>query len=249
MLMPPCGAWPPTAHRFDQVVDEHAVAAPDPGALEAVHPGRVPAEAVLEAADPPFAAGAPLDQPAKAPLALDQLAGGTGPALSRDGNPDHAKVGQLLVDAGLAIAPVASHRPWRPAGAGDHPLTREPAAAHPAGCRPGRVVEHDPVGVVEDLGLVAELDRPAQPALADRSGVGSCRLTSRLAPSGIPPPRRVGAWSSRRRVCWMVVCSSWSTARSRPAGWGQPRARAGGRWSRLGGRRPAGPRPARRPAR
>ena len=33
------------------------------------------------------------------------------------------------------------------------------------------VVEHHPVGVVEDLGLVAELDRAAQPSLGDRPGV------------------------------------------------------------------------------
>jgi hypothetical protein len=40
-------------------VGEHAVAAADAGALDAVHPGAVPAEAVLEA-DPALAAGAPL---------------------------------------------------------------------------------------------------------------------------------------------------------------------------------------------
>jgi hypothetical protein len=33
------------------------------------------------------------------------------------------------------------------------------------------MVEHNPVGVVNDLGLVAELHRPAQPPLADRPGV------------------------------------------------------------------------------
>jgi hypothetical protein len=32
--------------------------------------------------------------------------------------------------------------------------------------------EHDPVGVVEDLGLVAELDRLADAAFDDRAGVG-----------------------------------------------------------------------------
>ena len=34
------------------------------------------------------------------------------------------------------------------------------------------VIEDQPVGVVDDLCLVAELDRFAEPALADRSGVG-----------------------------------------------------------------------------
>jgi hypothetical protein len=98
------------------------VAAPDAGAVDAVHPGAVPAEAVLEAADAALAAGAPLDQPAEAPLALDQLAGGSGAAAARDGDPDYTEVGQLLINGRLTLATVASHRPWRPAGAGDHPL-------------------------------------------------------------------------------------------------------------------------------
>src|ERR687895_2033294 len=48
---------------LDQVVGEHPVAAPDPGAVDAVHQGAVPAVAVLEVADAPLGAGAPLDQP------------------------------------------------------------------------------------------------------------------------------------------------------------------------------------------
>src|SRR5919106_3031772 len=38
---------------LDQVVGEHPVAAPDPGAVDAVHQGAVPAVAVLEVADAP----------------------------------------------------------------------------------------------------------------------------------------------------------------------------------------------------
>jgi hypothetical protein len=34
------------------------------------------------------------------------------------------------------------------------------------------VIEDDVVGVVEDLGVVTELDRLAEPALADRAGIG-----------------------------------------------------------------------------
>lgn len=57
------------------------------------------------------------------------------------------------------------------------------------------VVEHEPVGVVGDLGLVAELDRLAEPALETIGRAsGSCSDTSRVAPSGLPPARRV-------RVC------------------------------------------------
>src|SRR5512132_2511743 len=104
---------------LDQVVGEYAVAAPDAGAIDAVHPSAVPAEAVLEAADPALAAGAPLDQPTEATLVFDQPAGGTGAASARDGDPGHAKVGQFLVDGRLAVAPIGRHGTGRPAGAGD----------------------------------------------------------------------------------------------------------------------------------
>src|SRR4029450_10236073 len=100
---------------LDQVVGEYAVAAPDASAVDAVHAGAVPAEAVLEAADPPFTAGAPLDQPAEATPVLDQLAGGAGAGPGGGGRPGRA----------------AACRCGRsPAG------RREPAAAHRVGCRP-----------------------------------------------------------------------------------------------------------------
>jgi hypothetical protein len=55
------------------------------------------------------------------------------------------------------------------------------------------VVEDEPVGVVGDLGLVAELDRFAEPALDLTIGraSGSCRDTSRDEPGGVSPGRRV----------------------------------------------------------
>jgi hypothetical protein len=99
----------------------NTVAAPDASALDAVHPGAVPPEAVLELADAALAAGAPLDQPAEATLALDRLAGGTGAAAARDGDPGHTQDGQLLVDAGLAVATVGGHRPRHLPGPGDDP--------------------------------------------------------------------------------------------------------------------------------
>src|SRR4029453_7671475 len=105
---------------LDQVVGEYAVAAPEASAADPAHAGAVQAEAVLEAADPPFAAGAPLDQPAEATPVLDQLAGGTGAAPARDGDPGHAEGGQLLVDGRPDLAPVVCHGTGRPAGAGDH---------------------------------------------------------------------------------------------------------------------------------
>ena len=46
---------------LDEVVSEHAVSGPDPGAFGAVDAGAVPAVAAFEGADAAFAAGAPLD--------------------------------------------------------------------------------------------------------------------------------------------------------------------------------------------
>jgi hypothetical protein len=51
---------------LDQVVGEYSVAAPDGGSVPAVQAGAVPAVAALEVADPAFASGSPLDQPAEA---------------------------------------------------------------------------------------------------------------------------------------------------------------------------------------
>src|SRR5207247_482596 len=148
------------------VVGKHPVATPALGALDAVQQGASPAEAVLELTDAAFAAGAPLHQPTKAAPSLDRLAGTTGAALAGNGDPGHAKVGQVLVDGGLAVATVGGDRPWRLAGVGDDPRDggdqqrRVGWVADHDG-----VVEHDPVGVVGDLGLVAELDRVADAAL------------------------------------------------------------------------------------
>jgi hypothetical protein len=72
---------------LDQVVGEDSVAAPDPGAIDAVRAGPVPAEAVLEVADPPFRARAPFDQPPERLGGLVGLAATSGLALAGDRDP------------------------------------------------------------------------------------------------------------------------------------------------------------------
>jgi hypothetical protein len=52
------------------------------------------------------------------------------------------------------------------------------------------VVEHDALVVVQDLGLLTELDRPPRRPLAIGRAFGLCRLTCRVAPSGMTPDSR-----------------------------------------------------------
>src|SRR6266545_3317613 len=98
--------------------------APDPGAVDAVHPGPVPAIVVLEVADPSLGAGAPLHQPPEPARVLGGLAGASRLALAGDRDPLHAECVELVVDRGLTVAPVGGHRPWGPAGPGRDPLDR-----------------------------------------------------------------------------------------------------------------------------
>lgn len=109
-----------------------------------------------------------------------------------------AELGQVVVDVGFAVAAVGGNDPWFPFRPSSHPLDGR--------FQPGPVdgvagldivVEDDAVDVVADLGLVAELDRfPILPLRIGRAS-GSCRLTRRVAPSGIAP-------ASRSRVCGAI---------------------------------------------
>jgi hypothetical protein len=65
---------------------------------------------VLEVADPPLAAGAPLDQPPESAGVLGGLAGSARLALAGDRHLLHASRVQILVDCGLAVAAVGGHR-------------------------------------------------------------------------------------------------------------------------------------------
>ena len=61
-----------------------------------------------------------------------------------------------------------------------------------------RVVEDDTIGVVDDLRLVAELDGLASRPLRIGRASASCRLTSRVADSGITPASRLRACVTTR---------------------------------------------------
>ena len=104
-----------------------------------------------------------------------------------------AEIVQVAVDAGLAVAAVGGHRSRLSSGAADD--------AFHSGFQPrsiGRVarlhvvVEDDAVVVVDQLSLVAELDRFPEPALSDWPGVGIVQadLPGRTVgdPAGEPLP-------------------------------------------------------------
>ena len=135
--------------------------------------GAVPAVAAFDVVDPAFGSGAPLDHLAERTSVLELAAGGAGFGLTRDGDAADAEFVQLTLDAGFAVAAVGGDRAWCAAGAAGDPFDR----GGELGCVGGvtdldSVIEDDAVGVVEDLGLVTELDRLAEPALADRAGIG-----------------------------------------------------------------------------
>ena len=83
----------------------------------------------------------------------------------------HAGVVQVGLDAGFAVAAVGGDRAWGPAGAAADPFDRgrELRGVGRVALLDG-VVQDDAVGVVDDLGFVAELDGFAEAALDDRVG-------------------------------------------------------------------------------
>lgn len=68
----------------------------------------------------------------------------------------------------------------------------------------GRLVPEDVIGLIRYLREHAA------------SATGSCRLTSRVAPSGICLASRARAWAANAPVRSMVTASSPSARRSRP---------------------------------
>jgi hypothetical protein len=81
-----------------------------------------------------------------------------------------------LVDLVFAVAAVGGDRAVWAAGAPGDPLQGGSELGRVGGVASLHgVVQHDTVVVVGQLGLVAELDRLAEPALGDRPS-GSCRL-------------------------------------------------------------------------
>jgi len=104
---------------------------------------------------------------------FDLAAGCARFALAGQDDGTHTEIAQRLFDCGFAVAAIGGHRPgWTSGAAGDPP---DGGFEHR---RVGWVADldgvvHDhAVFVVDDLGLVTELDGTAEAALADRSRVG-----------------------------------------------------------------------------
>src|ERR1700676_2522952 len=157
---------------LSQVVGEDPLPSPGFRPFEVVQAGAIPPVSAFEGADPSFASGSPFEGSAECSTPLDPLACGTGSALAGDDDSADTKVGQLGVDGGLAVAAVCSHRPRRSAVASFDPSH----CGRQLRCV-GRVpdlyvvIQHATVVVVDDLGLVAELDRLTEPAFRDRPSV------------------------------------------------------------------------------
>ncbi len=78
------------------------------------------------------------------------------------------------------------------------------------------VVQHDTVVVVDDLGLVAELNRFAQAALGDRAGVTVVQADPPGRPGRGHPAQPLPGWAATRRVTSSSSVRSLTARRSRP---------------------------------
>src|SRR3954451_25372493 len=119
-----CWVWDRSAGQggdLDEVVGEDGLSGPDPGPVEAVEAGAVPAVAAVEVADPALTAGAPLHDLAEGRAVLDGPSRLGGFALARNDDAPDSEVVQVVLDTGLAVAVVAGDRAQDPAGEGDHP--------------------------------------------------------------------------------------------------------------------------------
>ena len=156
---------------FDQVVGEHAVSAPGSGSVDAGEFGAAPAVASFDVVDPSFGSGPPFHLVAEGSSVFELSARGTGFTRSWDRDATHSGLVQVVFDRRLAVTAVGGDRAWRVPGAGSDPFDRR-GQLRGVGRVPhlNGVVEDDPVGVVDDLGFEAKLDRLAQTSFADRAG-------------------------------------------------------------------------------
>ena len=128
-------------------------------------------------------------------------------AFAGDHHGAHAQLAEGVVDLLLAVAAVGGDGAGRAAGTAGDPFDRGGELR-----RVGRValldgvVENDAVFVVGHLGLVAELDRFAQPALGDRPGVGVVQADPPGGALGCGPGQPLPGLRSDLRV----AATSWS---------------------------------------
>ena len=172
---------------------------PGAGSVDAVDAGSVHAVAAFEGGDAAFGAGAPLDQPPERGLPFDLTPGGGGFGLAGDRDLGDAQAGELVVGAVVSVTAVGDNGPGDLADPTDgEPDGRDEQVGVGRVAAVDVVVEHEPVGLVRDLGLVAELDGLAEPSLDDPPRVGVVERDSRLAPGGM-------ASASRVRVCTQIL--------------------------------------------
>jgi len=128
----------------------------------------------------------------------------------------HPKIVQIVLDAFLTVAAVGGDGAWRAPGSLPDPPDRRRQlrgigrVAHLDG-----VVEHDPVVVIGDLGLVAELDRLAQTALGDRARIAVVQADPPSGAVGDLPGRRLFQVEvvSTRPSCQTVISAGQQTPR------------------------------------
>src|SRR3954463_173136 len=179
---------------LDQVVGQDPVSDPDPGAVGAVDPGSVPAVVAFECADPAFDAGPPFHGSAERSSVFHGPAGCGGFALAGNDDVPHAQVAQRVIDALLAVAAVGGDLARWSAGPAGDPLH----GRGELGCVGGValldvVVDDHAVVALDELGLVAELHRLAQPALGDRAGVGVVQADPTGRPVGDAPAQALAS--------------------------------------------------------
>src|SRR5215212_9521740 len=91
---------------LDQLVGQDRLPGPEACPVQAIESGAVPAVTPLEAADPTFAAGAPLNRLAEGRPVFGGSSGLAGAAPARDDHGSDTRLVQVVFDAGLAVAPV-----------------------------------------------------------------------------------------------------------------------------------------------
>jgi hypothetical protein len=108
---------------------------------------------------------------------------------------------RVLLGGGLAVAMVGDDGPRTPPGPGDDPADSGRELRGVGGVAPFHgVVENHAAVVVDDLDFVTELNRLPRRPLAIGRASGSCRLTRRVAPSGVVPDSRW--WVCSAIVAW-----------------------------------------------
>ena len=185
---------------LDQVVGEDPLSGPGFRSFEAVQAGAVPAVSAFEGADPAFASGSPFDGSAECSACSRPVAGRHRVCPLR--GMTTVRTPRSARSCSTAASPYprsAVTVPGCATGPGFDPVDR----GRQLWCIGGVsglhvVIDHDAVVVVDDLPLVTELDGfPSRPLAIGRAS-RSCRLTTRVAPSGVIP-------AIRCRACPMIL--------------------------------------------